>query len=765
MGIDLEQPSGEYCKDDSRDNVNSGIEGSNHGGVGVDSVRNDKENTGHNSVNGSLSDSRHKVCAGEGLNLNSAKVLEPHEGLDFESKEEAFSFYKEYAKSVGFATITKASRRSRISGKFIDAKFVCSRYGNKRDKTTADNAEVVTLSDNRAGNPVKKKRGRINRSWSKTDCKASMHVKRRQEDGRWIIRSFVKEHNHEIFPDQTYYFRGHRNLDLGNNNVDALHGIRDRTKKMFVSMSRKSGGYKKLENQKGSATGQSQSARNLALDEGDAQLMLDYFIKMQDENPNFFYAIDLNEEQRLRNVFWVDAKSRLDCGNFGDVVFFDTAYLKNEYKLPVAPFIGVNHHFQFLLLGCALVADETKSTYSWLMWVWRRAMGGRAPAVILTDQDKALKEAIADVFPDSRHCFCLWHIISKIPEKLSTVMRQHDNFMKKFNKCIFRSCTNEQFEKRWWKIVDRCNLKEDVWFQSLYEDREHWIPVFMNDIFLAGISTMQRSEGINLFFDKYIQRKTTLKEFLDQYISILRDKCEEEAKADFETRHKQPALKSPSPFGKQMAAMYTHAIFKKFQVEVLGVVACHPRKEREDGATRTFKVQDFEENQEFTVVWNKVTSDIFCFCRSFEFNGYLCRHVMIVLQMFGVHSIPTQYILTRWTKDAKSKQYRMNPSDMSKSRVQRYNDLCQRAFKLGDEGSLSHESYNIVLSALEDALTKCESVNNKSVQNLNESTLPSVQAPHEYEDVNQGNSMIKTNRKNHIPKKTQVSCILAYRSD
>ncbi|KAK1557705.1 hypothetical protein Q3G72_030031 [Acer saccharum] len=500
MGIDLEQPSGEYYKEDNRPNVNVNMvngddEGCNRGVVVVNSTNNsgnNKENTGPN-VSGTAVDGRHKVYARDGLNLNSVKNIEPHEGMDFESKEEAFSFYKEYAKSVGFATIIKASRRSRISGKFIDAKFVCTRYGNKREPSTAETAEAVTNSDSMTSIPIKKKRGRINRSWSKTDCKASMHVKRRQEDGRWVIRSFMKEHNHEIFPDQAYYFRGHRNLDLGNSNVDALHAIRDRTKRMFVAMSRKSGGYKKLENQKGSVTNQLQSARHLALDEGNAQVMLDHFINMQDENPNFFYAIDLNEEQRLRNVFWVDAKSRLDFGNFGDVVYFDTTYIKNEYKLPFAPFIGVNHHFQFLLLGCALLADETKSTYVWLMRAWLRAMGGHAPNVILTDQDKALKEAIAEVFPDSRHCFCLWHIFSKIPEKLSFVMR-HDNFMTKFSKCIFKSCTNEQFEKRWWKNVDRFNLRNDMWFQSLYEDREHWIPTFMKDIFLAGMSTTQRSE-------------------------------------------------------------------------------------------------------------------------------------------------------------------------------------------------------------------------------------------------------------------------------
>ncbi|XP_057511652.1 protein FAR-RED IMPAIRED RESPONSE 1-like [Actinidia eriantha] len=754
-GIDLEQPSGEHHKEDSGPHVNvnndaPGVHNSDGATVSKNSER-DKENTGPN-LSGCTSNSKHKVHAADGVAVNSHTNVEPNDGMEFESKEDAFSFYKEYAKSVGFAAIIKASRRSRITGNFIDAKFVCTRYGSKQESTTSETLAPVPNADRTASIPLKKKRGRMSRSWSKTDCKACMHVKRSQY-GRWVVRTFIKEHNHEIFPDQAYYFRGHRNIDLGNSNVDALHAIRARTKRMFVTMSRQSGGPKKVRNQKSGISNSTQ--QHLRLDEGDAQAMLEYFMDMQDENPNFFYALDFNEEQRLRNIFWVDAKGRLDYGSFNDVVLFDTTYIKNEYKLPFAPFIGVNHHCQPLLLGCALIADETKSTYSWVMRAWLRAMGRQSPKVILTDQDKALKEAITEVLPDARHCFCMWHILSKIPEKLSYVLRQHENFMSKFNKCIFKSSTVEKYEKRWWKMVDIFNLRNDVWLQSLYEDREQWIPTYMKDILLAGMSPTERSESISSIFDKYMQRKTTLKEFLDQCKAILQDKCEEEAKADFETWHKQPGLKSPSPFGKQMATIYTHAIFKKFQVEVLGVVACHPKKESGDGANITFKVQDFEDNQDFIVVWNETTSFTSCSCRLFEYNGFLCRHVMIVLQMSGVHNIPSHYILKRWTKDAKSRQIRRQGSDMVESRVQRYNDICRQAFKLGDEGSLSQESYNIAFNALAEALKKCESVNN-SIQNVLEPGSPSAHALHEFEDGNQGKIQRKTNNKSIIARKGQV---------
>jgi len=108
MGIDLEQPSGEYhTEENRRPNVNvnmvdGGDEGHDRDGSNIITpsvAGNDKENTGPN-VNGRVSDGRNMGHTGEGINLNSCKSLEPHDGREFESKEEAFSFYKEYAKSV-----------------------------------------------------------------------------------------------------------------------------------------------------------------------------------------------------------------------------------------------------------------------------------------------------------------------------------------------------------------------------------------------------------------------------------------------------------------------------------------------------------------------------------------------------------------------------------------------------------------------------------------------------------------------------------------
>ncbi|KAI9195127.1 hypothetical protein LWI28_011980 [Acer negundo] len=614
-------------------------------------------------------------------------ILEPRDDIEFDSHEAAYSFYKDYAKSMGFGTAKLSSRRSRASKEFIDAKFSCIRYGNKQQSDDAINP----------------------RPSPKIGCKASLHVKRRQ-NGKWFIYSFVKEHNHELLPAQAHFFRSHRNDDPPKNDA------RLRRRKNLAPVSKLFSSYQNVDCLESYMRNQHDKGRNLVLEPGDAQVLLDHFMQMQDENSKFFYAVDLNEVHRLRNVFWVDSKGMEDYTNFSDVVSFDTTYFTNKYKIPLVLFIGVNHHIQPTLLGCALIADETVYTFVWLFQTWFIAMGERAPRVILTDQNDAVKAAAAAVFPDTHHCFSLWHVLEKIPRHLEYLSLWHDSFMVKFYKCIYRSWTEEQFEKRWWKLVDRFHLREVQWVQSLYGDRKHWVPTFMRGISFASLSAPSRSESLNSAFDKYVHGETLLREFIEQYKVVLEDRYEEEAKADFDAWHETPELKSPSPFEKQMSSVYTHEIFKKFQVEVLGAAACHLKKENEAETTITYGVKDFEDNQSYTVEWNESNSDICCSCRSFEYKGYLCRHAIIVLQMSGVFSIPSKYILQRWTNAAKSRHAISERLDEVQSKVRRYNDLCRRAIILGEEGSLSQESYNIAQSAIQEALKQCANGNN-SVEN------------------------------------------------
>ena len=86
--------------------------------------------------------------------------------------------------------------------------------------------------------------------------------------------------------------------------------------------------------------------RRLRLGTGDAEAIQKYFVRMQKQNSQFYYVMDVDDESRLRNVFWVDARCRVAYEYFGEVITFDTSYLTNKYDMPFASFVGLNHHGQ-----------------------------------------------------------------------------------------------------------------------------------------------------------------------------------------------------------------------------------------------------------------------------------------------------------------------------------------------------------------------------------------------------------------------------------
>jgi hypothetical protein len=141
---------------------------------------------------------------------------------------------------------------------------------------------------------------------------------------------------------------------------------------------------------------------------------------MQKQNDGFYYVMDVDGNSKLQNVFWVHAQSKAAYEFFWDVISFDMTYLTNRYDMPFAHFVGVNHHSQSILLRAGLISNENTETFVQLFSSWLECMNDKSPSAIITDQDKAMKNAIAIVFTErTRHKYCLWHITRKLPEKFA----------------------------------------------------------------------------------------------------------------------------------------------------------------------------------------------------------------------------------------------------------------------------------------------------------------------------------------------------------
>lgn len=189
-------------------------------------------------------------------------------------------------------------------------------------------------------------------------------------------------------------------------------------------------------------------------------------------------------------------------------------YRTNKYSMSFVPFTEINHHYHSMLFGFTLIKDETEDTFVWVFETWPEAMNNNAPVTIITDQDKAMSNAIAKVLPNTHHALCTWHISNKFLEKLHTLYDEHPTFKDDFKLCVYKSLTVEEFEERWEKLMIDYEPHDHDWLQSLYEVKQKWIKAYSKKFFAVGMTITSRSEGMNSLFDDYVNATASIKEFI-----------------------------------------------------------------------------------------------------------------------------------------------------------------------------------------------------------------------------------------------------------
>uniref|UniRef100_A0A2N9GGS0 Protein FAR1-RELATED SEQUENCE n=1 Tax=Fagus sylvatica TaxID=28930 RepID=A0A2N9GGS0_FAGSY len=555
-------------------------------------------------------------------------VIEPRVGMEFDSLQQVIEFYKHYAYSKGFATMTRNSRKKKGFSETSYVNLKCNREG--RYSSSVDD-------------PSKK------RSTIKNACEAGIKASMDITDKKWRILSFIEDHNHDLSP------------------------------KMFATFFEKE--------------------RRLKCKEGDGQALHDYFVRMQAKNSNFYHALDLDDELRVRNVFWVDARSRAAYESFNDVITFDTTYLTNKYDMPFAPFIGINHHGESIILGCGLLSSEDTDSFVWVFRQWLQSMCDIAPKAIITDQCQAMRRAIEIVFPETVHRWCIWHITMKLPVKLAG-LEAYQDIKHSLLKAVHDSMTVEEFEEKWNHTITLHHLEENEWLAKLYEERERWVPAFLNSNFFAGMSSTQRSESMNAFFDGYLHSSTTLKVFVEQFEKAMRNKVEKEILSDFECFKGKLECSSSSPMEKQFQEAYTHEIFKRVRLEFAGRQGCIVNELVRGGDEVKYKIEDEAcPGKLFEVRFSSSECLVGCVCRMFEFRGILCRHALFVLSQERVTVLPDRYILDRWRKDIKRKHTYVSTctDDVQHNPVlERYEKLHRLAVGVLEIGAESVENFNVL---------------------------------------------------------------------
>ncbi|KAL6660224.1 hypothetical protein ACP70R_002346 [Stipagrostis hirtigluma subsp. patula] len=557
-----------------------------------------------------------------------AKMV-PEVGMEFDNEDKAYEFYNRYAGHIGFS-VRKSSSDKSADNITRSRTFVCSREGFRKDKKGAKE--------------VKRPRPE-----TRIGCSARMTINI-TSDGKYRIAEFLADHNHHPAPPSTLHMlRSQRVLtELQTTEADSSEDSTTLSRFPSGSFVRQPGEARNINILPADYRSSLHSKRMKNMQPGDAGAAVKYLQSMQMNNPSFFYAFQLDEDDKLTNIFWTDSKSRIDFSYFGDVVCLDTSSKINAHGRPLTLFLGVNHHKQICIFGAALLYDESMESFKWLFDTFKVATDGKQPKTILTDQSMAATAAITAAWTGIVHCLCPWQVYQNAVKHLNHIFQGSKTFAKDFSKCVYEYEEEEDFLLGWRTMLEKYDLRNNEWLRKLFEDRDKWASVYNRHVFTADIKSSLQSESASSALKKYLSPQFDLASFFKHFERVLDELRYAELQADFHASQSFPRI-PPSKMLRQAANMYTPVVFeifhREFEMSVDSVIySC--------GETGTVSVTD--KPGEYYVKFESSDFSVLCSCKKFESMGVQCCHVLKVLDFRNIKELPQKYFMGRWKRDAKS---------------------------------------------------------------------------------------------------------------
>ncbi|XP_035840166.1 protein FAR1-RELATED SEQUENCE 5-like [Helianthus annuus] len=361
--------------------------------------------------------------------------------------------------------------------------------------------------------------------------------------------------------------------------------------------------------------------------------------------------------RQLRSIFWADEISKINYEVFGDVLAFDATYHTNKYNMIFVPFTGVDNHKQCVTFGAGLLFNETTESYKWLLESFLKAHK-KQPKLVLTDQDPSMKAAISEVFTDSRHRLCMWHIMKKLPTKIAGDLLQNSELRALMHRLVWSiHMKPSTFETRWQLLMEEYGLQDHDWLKDMYSIRDQWVPAYFRDIPMCCLmKTTSRCESSNSSFKVNSSSANTLVQFMLCYETRIDNQRYRQRVAEFKTSSSVFMDSTGLAIEKHAFELYTHAISTEVRKEIYkGKLFCYivNTEDCDEGCVYYVNQLDKRNNatNTFTVILELSNQSVSCSCNNFIRIGYLCRHIFCVYRVNNIERIPAQYVVKRWSRD------------------------------------------------------------------------------------------------------------------
>jgi hypothetical protein len=240
-------------------------------------------------------------------------------------------------------------------------------------------------------------------------------------------------------------------------------------------------------------------------------------------------SIRLDSAGRLESAFWQVKGSEdhyaraLEC----NVLLFDTTFNTNKYGMKLGCLTTISETGKTIILACSLVQSESIESFLWVFEMFLECFKVR-PAVIFTDGDPAMHNAIKQVLPETVHLLCTYHLSLNLHTHFCSLFpplkkgETGGGGWKKFKSKWWSialnhersSCSN--FDAEWAELLEMLPAKPEnekaakryqdalTWLEGLKKKSPQWAARFTWAFATYCAHSTQRAEVIHSFLKKYL---------------------------------------------------------------------------------------------------------------------------------------------------------------------------------------------------------------------------------------------------------------------
>lgn len=205
------------------------------------------------------------------------------------------------------------------------------------------------------------------------------------------------------------------------------------------------------------------------------------FVALNDYLKSFGYIrrYHVIDDTIVNRFFVTHEKCIQRARRFPEVVIMDATYKTSLNKMPLVNIVGIDNlasnastrSLRSFYIGSAVLKDESKASYTWVLEQLKNVVFGNGtvqPGIFVTDDDKALGSALVDVYPETPHTLCAWHILKNFDSHATGCFKRdsdtHEEYLDAVEKMIWGR-TEDVFnegEKAYIDLVSKTDKSKEL---------------------------------------------------------------------------------------------------------------------------------------------------------------------------------------------------------------------------------------------------------------------------------------------------------------